>query len=312
MIGGGVAGVETAAELAVGLPPNMGPRITLATTNTLLPRLPQQAQHYALEWLQAAGVEVVRARVSQSGSSPSHRNECDGGGARVFECESGPETLCADLAIRCTRARTSRSLHYADSSTPSTPTMTRNGGGWQALAAGGVCADQDITKRGAVEVRGTLQLRRSANILVAGDVALAPGELDIKSAFGEKTLYAAMAAGRLAARNVCALDAAARRGERQPVLELYPEHAFPLGVFPRLFAVSLHESDGCLCVGPLVVTGRVAVFTKRVSALLGAAATSGIRPLELLFAVCSRSIFFFAAVVQAIFGRTPSNDLNSS
>lgn len=295
VIGGGVAGVETAAELASLR--NMGTRVTLATTDMLLPRLPERAQEYAQDWLLSCGVSLVSARVSASGSIPA-RHEDRSGGGRLFDCESGPASLSADIAIRCTRAHTPPTTSDA----PDDDDDGVDGGGWRALAAGGVCAMQDITARGDVEVRHTLQLRRTANILVAGDVSLVPGELDRAGCYAEKTVYAAMACGRLAARNVVALDAGARRGDRAPVLERYPDHAFPLGVFPRLFSVALHDADACLCVGPLVITGRAAVFSRRITGLLGMAAVSGFRPLEIFFAICTHFIFFATALVQIVFG----------
>lgn len=102
-----------------------------------------------------------------------------------------------------------------------------------------------------VRVRPTLQLVGVDSVFVAGDA----GETGDEVARGcEKTGYAALEAGTLAARNAMALRSGGGLGQ-------FPEDAFG-GEFPSMFIVSLGKWDGVMCLGPVVVTGRLAAVAK--------------------------------------------------
>jgi NADH dehydrogenase FAD-containing subunit len=123
-----------------------------------------------------------------------------------------------------------------------------------------------VGRSGMVRVRDTLQMYGAENILIAGDAALVDHELDLwhdGGRDGEKTAYAALEAGRVAAENAIRILRRCSDSEK-PVSSLlrYPEDAFPGRAFPRLFTVSLGQWDGILSVGPVVIGGILAAATK--------------------------------------------------
>lgn len=269
--------MELAAELAAGLPNPKSRTIVIATSSRgLLPRLPRRAGAYANAWLKSHGVEIVLSRVKRD----NDERRSSGDPMQCFSREDGLPSLRADIAFECT-------------------------GGWRgsgcyALLAGGVAHDDDVDVYGKVSVRRTLQLQRLSHIFAVGDCAIIEDEFVKKGAFAEKTAYSAMEAGRLAARNVCALIVAKGRAARAK-LESFPEDAFPLGKFPRVFAVSLYKWDGLLCIGPTVLTGKIAALAKWGTELVGFRAMAGSRTVERLFFVLERIMFFITVVVQLLF-----------
>lgn len=264
-----------AAELAGGLPDPGSRQIIIATSpRGLLPRMPDYAREYATRWFQSRGVQIVLSRVRPSPATD------DENAMRSFAREDGQPPIRADVAFECTGGW--------------------RGSGCSALAAGGVTAEDEMNSYGQISVRDTLQFIRAPHIFAAGDCALVAGELDRLGAFAEKTAYAAMEAGRLAARNVGALIVARGR-PGMARLETFPRNAFPLGRFPRLFAVSLYKHDGFLCIGPLVMTGYFAAFGKWFTEVLGCAAMAGNRFWEGLFSAVEKTIFFVTVVVQLLF-----------
>lgn len=277
VIGGGLAGVELAAELVAGLPNPRSRSIILATSSRgLLPRLPPRAGAYALAWFKSRGVQIVLSRVMHD----PHDATDSSSSMHCFKREDGLSPIFANLAFECTGGW--------------------SGSGCSALVEGGVAREGDINLYGKISVRETLQFLGAANIFAAGDCALVPGELVRSGAFAEKTAYAAMEAGRLAARNVGAMLIAKGRASYAR-LESFPRDAFPLGKFPRLFAISLYKFDGLLCIGPLVVTGRPAALAKLLTEVLGCAAMSGNRVCESLFSCVERTFFVISVVVQFLF-----------
>lgn len=265
-----------AAELAAGLPNPESRQIVIATSSRgLLPRMPEYARNYAMRWFQDRGVQIILSRVKYETHTQSDDNEM-----RSFQREDGLPPIRADLAFECTGGW--------------------RGSGCSALAAGGVAAEEEMNSYGQISVRDTLQFIRAPHIFAAGDCALVAGELDRSGAFAEKTAYAAMEAGRLAARNVGAMIVARGKTSRAR-LETFPRNAFPLGMFPRLFAVSLYKRDGLLCIGPLVMTGSFAAFGKWFTEVLGCAAMTGNRFFEYLFSAVEKIIFFVTVIVQFLF-----------
>lgn len=278
VVGGGLVGVELAAELALGLPREKPPLITLATSaRGLLPRLPDRAREYAKTWLQSRHVRLVQERVRPSLPTQQH-GEDDGDIALNRDGCDGP--LRADVTFWCTGPGSS--------------------GASNALVVGGVATPQHIGVCGRVLVRPTLQLPSEPNIFAAGDCALVAGELIRDGHFAEKTAYAAMEAGRLAASNICALVRAEQRSVPVRRLMRFPEHAFPLGVFPRLFCVSLYKDDGILCIGPVVITGYFAAVSKRAIEALSTAALSGSRAWDVIFLFVERTAFLIASLSEIV------------
>jgi NADH dehydrogenase FAD-containing subunit len=230
--------VELAAELATLLPPS-GRKdrvVTLASSSSrLLPRLPQRASVLADQFLSARGVRRVLGRVRQVGSS--------------YETESPPVVrIDADAVFDCTGA----SRNPMD-------------GPLHKLAQSHASHQGFVGRSGMVRVRDTLQLYGCDNIFVAGDAGVVERELDLWQDGGkdcEKTAYAAIEAGNLAAENARRLLRVGPSQYLNTPLLTFPKDAFPGSSFPRLFAVSLGKWDGILCFGPLVIGGILAAATK--------------------------------------------------
>lgn len=215
------------------------------------------------EWLLRHGVRVVKSRLIRGRRAEN--------GRVIYRSEDGGNTIEADVAFVCTGG-------------------VANGSA-AALLAGGVCSPDGILRDGAVNVLETLQLREAPNIFAAGDASMTPGELDMRGTAGEKTAYAAGEAGILAARNVARLVA-----EREVPLLRYPVDAFPLGRFPRLFAVSLYKYDGVVCIGPAVLTGLLAALTKYLIEVLGVRSVRQAGLLSSLFQMAERFMYTLSAL----------------
>lgn len=269
VVGGGLVGVELAAEL-VELPRRLSsapPQITLAASGRfLLPRLPPRAGARADAFLSSRGVKRVTARLRRVGGSTEYVSD-DGGGVR----------LSADVVFDCTGSQGSAA---GDALRTFATSRDR-----RAVAPG---------RAGMVRVRDTLQLYNADNIFVAGDAAVVDSELALVGDGGlgcEKTAYAAVEAGRLAAANVVSLLHAANAGLRR-----YPTDAFG-GAFPRVFAVSLGKWDGVLCFGPVVVAGPLAALTKWIIEWFSVRAVAGGGLVEAAWSLNER--FTYSAVRAA-------------
>jgi apoptosis-inducing factor 2 len=297
VLGGGLVGVEMAAELAeiqkryarseMRL---LFPKIILASSgDRLLPRLPRRAGMLAEQFLLSRGVKRVTRRLRREGEAEGRR------------CVANPESLSrehvyvaadgsglrvsADVVFDCTGSR-------------------RNKRGDALRAYASSCADSAVFpgRAGMVRVRKTLQLYGSDNVFVAGDAGAVDHELLLEhegGLGGEKTAYAAVEGGRLAAQNVTQLlRAGAATDMRAGPLQLrrYPGDAFG-GPFPRMFAVGLGKWDGVLCVGPLVLGGPVVALTKTVIEFMSVRAVSRGGFVESVWTSTERLLY---GVVQAL------------
>lgn len=172
-------------------------------------------------------------------------------GPKVVTLDRGID-LIADVVLDCTGASSSRST----------------GGPIVSLGA-------KPHYNGAIVVEPTLQLPQPglSHIFVAGDAAYIPGELEFGSHGKgcEKTAYGAEASGIVVAKNIESL----LNRKRRLSLRRYPDNAFPLQRFPRLFVISLYKYDGILCLGPVVITGITAAVVKALIESLGTSAARG-------------------------------------
>ncbi len=278
VVGGGPVGVELAAELTeLPVAALCAPRsVTLVcSTFELLVTLPERARWYAEMWLRNKGVRVVT-------------------GGRLAKSEDDCTLICTshDGTVP-TRFKGADAILWA--------TGTIKNRALNAMNHGGLVASEDLDPNGRVFVRATLQLPRARHIFACGDCSVVA--CDQQRDLASKTAYAAIEAGRLAARNVMLLDAAIRADVQLSLNQLlrYPEHAFPLGTFPQVFCISLGKSDGIFCIGPLVITGKIAVLAKRTIEKLNVRAFSGSRFHMHLFTLLERVFFFIAAIIQALF-----------
>lgn len=265
VLGGGLVGVELAAELAElrgrsGLrsPPPL--RVTLASSGArLLPRLPRRAAALSEHFLAARGVVRVRKRLRPDCRKQPPSGAAGTAGAQIYVSEdASPTTVAADVVFDCTGARrrpAGEALRaYAESC------------GRGAFAPG---------RAGLVRLRDTLQLVGSDSVFVAGDAGVVDRELALEDDGGlgcEKTAYAAMEGGRVAAHNVTELlrgDGGAGGGK----LRRFPKDAFG-GAFPRMFLVSLGKWDGVVCLGPLAFGGPLAPLLKVVVEFVSVRAVS--------------------------------------
>lgn len=223
--------MELAAEVSKLRQHGKKPVNTMIITSKrgLLPRLPGAAGRYAARRLRKMNVATMHGRVNQS---LNLRN-----GEKKVSTDEG-DTITADVVLDCTGASS------AGKTTAAIESLGLN-----------------THENGTVIVKPTLQLPHKdfQHVFVAGDAANVPGELDFGSNGKrcEKTAYAAEASGLLAARNIEKLLKATNSLSKK-----YPENAFPLQRFPRLFVISLYKTDGILCIGPVVITGFVAATTK--------------------------------------------------
>lgn len=274
VLGGGLVGVELAAELSEltnrtsrdgwanvhsiwrrcwemlrrSGPVEAQPRMNIwlaAPRGLLIPRLPQRASRKALKFLESRGVVVIKSRLMPDKKGRASVKRLG------YVSNDGPDVrISPDIVFDCTGPRQGAAGN-------SIRALAQLCGNRNALAPGRACL---------VRVRDTLQLPGVDNVFVAGDAAVVDGELDPVGSGGlgcEKTAYAAMEAGRLAAENVIALSrAGAESATISPSLKRYPGNAFPTGKFPRLFAVSLGKWDGILCVGPVVIGGPIVSVCK--------------------------------------------------
>jgi NADH dehydrogenase FAD-containing subunit len=230
--------VELAAELATRLPSfGRKPRIvTLASSSArLLPRLPCRAGVLAENFLLARGVRRVHGRVRKIGAA--------------FETETPPRVrVDADAVFDCTGATRN----------PLDVPLRR-------LVESDPSHKGFLGRSGMVRVRDTLQLYGTDNIFVAGDAGVVDKELDLwedGGQDGEKTAYAALEAGNIAAVNALRVLRAQSVDSSSIELLTFPKDAFPGASFPRVFAVSLGKWDGVMCIGPFVISGVLAAVSK--------------------------------------------------
>lgn len=234
IVGGGPIGVEFAAEVSnLRQQGNKIVNTTLITSERgLLPRLPAAAGRYAMRRLRKLGVTIIHGKVNLPLEPPN--------GSRTVSTDKGVK-VTADTIFDCTGASSDRKT---TSSIESLGMKTH--------------------KNGTIIVTPNLQLPREdfQHVFVAGDAAHVSGELE----FGpggkrcEKTAYAAEASGLVAARNIESLI----KATKHDLPRKYPESAFPLRRFPRLFVISLYKHDGILSIGPVVITGFVAATVKTI------------------------------------------------
>lgn len=214
---------------------------TLVTSERgLLPRLPAAAGRYALRRLHELQVVVVHGKVDLPLDSRS--------GPKTLSTDTGLE-MTADAVFDCTGASGNRKT--------TSPI--------ESLGMG-------THKNGTIIVTPTLRLPQEdyQHVFVAGDAAYVPDELEFgaNGKGGEKTAYAAEASGLVAARNIESLI----KSPHRTLPKKYPENAFPLQRFPRLFIISLYKNDGILCIGPVVIPGFVAGIAKAMVEKLSLAA----------------------------------------
>lgn len=264
VLGAGLVGVELAAELSEvetrrqnkrqlgirGSVPQSQSRIWLAAPGGhLIPRLPERASRRVRRFLDENGVTIVNSRLAPDRTVPAKvasNTRVD----YVSDDDAGLR-VSADLVFDCTGPQQSS---FADPI--------------RRLARGHRSQSAVLTGRaGLVNVRDTLQLPEFDNVFVAGDAAVVREELKPRNDGGlgcEKTAYAAIEAGRLAAENIWALARSNGPYVAQSSVSLkrYPFDAFPGQRFPRLFAVSLGRWDGVICLGPLVIGGPAAALCK--------------------------------------------------
>eukprot|EP00737_Agarophyton_chilense_P001502 gb/GEZJ01001690.1/.p1 GENE.gb/GEZJ01001690.1/~~gb/GEZJ01001690.1/.p1 ORF type:complete len:438 (+),score=43.12 gb/GEZJ01001690.1/:1386-2699(+) len=244
VVGGGLVGVELCAELTSLLETQKKTRITLACSpRGLLPRLPERAGKFAEKWLSKRGVKTVYARVRP--------DVVDDGGILRYVSDSDPSlVLRADVVFNCCGAKSN--------------------GAAEALVAGGVIEAKFVRADGSISVQSTLQVWDVPHFFVAGDASYINGEFDMEGLGCEKTAYAAEESGKLAALNVMRTMRGERLVSRMSTrMKRYPINAFPFGKFPRLFVVSLYKYDGILCLGPLVVCGKLPALFKAIIEFLG-------------------------------------------
>lgn len=163
-------------------------------------------------------------------------------GCREYVDEKSDLKIVTDLVFDCTGAKSNGSAN--------------------ALLSGGLINPQQANHDGSITVLPTLQISNAPHIFVAGDVSRVPGELDLSQLACEKTAYAAEEAGTLAGRNVVSLINGDVVNRESQTLKQYPWDVFPVGMFPRLFVVSLYKYNSILCVGPVVVTGFLPAIIK--------------------------------------------------
>lgn len=244
IVGGGPIGVELCAELVALTKSQENARITLGCSpRGLLPRLPDKASKFAEDWLSRKAVRIVRSRLFPCG--------VDDEGKFKYTSESDPSfVVIADVVFDCTGAKSN--------------------GASDALIVGGVVDEKYLRRDGSIDIRNTLQTWDMPHFFVAGDAAHVDGELDLDRFACEKTAYAAEEAGKLAALNVVRLMQGERLVSAQSTaMKCYPVNAFPFGQFPRLFVISLYKYDGILCLGPLVICGKLPALTKFLIEFLG-------------------------------------------
>lgn len=229
--------MELCAELVALTKSQENVQITLGCSpRGLLPRLPDTASKFAEDWLTRKGVRIIKSRLFPSGVDDEQRY--------LYTCESDPSfVLSADVVFDCTGAKSN--------------------GASDALIVGGVVDQKHLRPDGSIDIRDTLQTWDMPHFFVAGDAAHVDGELDLDRLACEKTAYAAEEAGKIAALNVVRL----MQGEglvhaQSTAMKCYPIDAFPFGQFPRLFVVSLYKYDGILCLGPLVICGKLPAMIK--------------------------------------------------
>lgn len=291
VIGGGLVGVEVAAELAeirrryaereslVAVP-----NITLASSgDRLLPRLPAAAGRIAEKFFSANGVERVRKRMQSADQSA-------GGVPRqgTFVSQDGSGlSVSADVVFDCRGPR--------------------GGPGGDALRKfAKSCNEQAVVpgRAGLVRVRNSLQLYGSETVFVAGDAGVVDNELLLEDDGGlgcEKTAYAAVEGGRLAAHNVTQLLRAGGSAASVVASQLgqFPDDAFG-GAFPRMFAVGLGKWNGALCLGPLVLGGPVAAATKLVIEKMSVRAVSHGGVIDALWTATERLLYKLVRGFSAI------------
>lgn len=153
----------------------------------------------------------------------------------VSEAENTIEQLSVtvDLVFECTGPR------RRDAASP--------------LVDGGVCGEEDARADGTVNVTSALHLPEHPHVFVAGDAGFAPDEAEPNLVPGcEKTAYAALDSGKLAARNVIAM--LSKPGDEVSLL-CYPRDAFAYRRFPRTFVISLYKFDAIMTVEGFVMAG---------------------------------------------------------
>lgn len=274
IIGAGPIGVELAAELVSMARQAPPASITLASSRKgLLPRFPKRSGLYAGTWLRQRGVRILQAHLEPVVGNSERRQHFQ-------DCDDPATVVSADLVFDCTGAK--------------------DNGSTAALVLGGLCDASIMQKDGSLLTLSTLQLPQASHVFIAGDAGRIPGELDISALACEKTAYAAEEGGVLAARNVVKLlqSKQTHRSVVQGRLNQYPRDAFPLGRFPRLAVISLYKYHAILCLGSVVVVGRLPSIMKFAIEALGVMAAKSNSIAAQVFRGLERISYMFATLLS--------------
>lgn len=244
VIGGGLVGVELAAEIAHAHP---GKEVVLAHNGpSLLHRLglPASCHAYAMTWFKQHGVRVllnarmaVEAASASSASSPSSPASPKDT-TQTFRSECGTHKLADVGAVFwCTGAQ------------------PRTGLVRESPALGEKC----LTSSGFVRVDQTMRVTGTSNVWALGDIADHPYE---KQGYMAE-LTAEVAAANITQSIITSSPESPQSGSKHGAEMRFPGDLFwPRTTPPTILAISLGPSDGLLIFDGLVIRGRLARFAK--------------------------------------------------
>lgn len=235
--GGGLVGVELAAELSVRLAGTIS-EITLISRSTLLSTLPAPAGKYAVQWLR--GRKNVKLLLN---------DEIIGGdGDKVYHTKSGKQ-LHADMCIDCTG---SRAVHKA-SRLPDQLLSPFNSRG--LINVDECLRATDHPSAGAVFAAGdVVEHATGQGVGFACTLPRAPyGSLTALPAV--RSAHLAESQAEICAHNVAALLTASTRHGAPPRLHRYPQNMFWSPLCPLISCVSLGPRCGIVVFNDLVLGG---------------------------------------------------------
>jgi hypothetical protein len=241
--GGGLVGVELAAELSIRLQ-GVIQQVTLVSRSPLLITLPAPAGRHALAWFKKRN--NVKLFIEDEIVSCDSASPADGG---LYMTKSGQQ-LRADLYIDCTGSRFAIASSSPPPSFPQKSAKLSSGGAdgllWPFNARGLINVDEhfraaDVDAGTALFAAGdVVEHSKGEGVGFAASTSLAPfGALMARPTV--RNAHLAESQAELVAYNVASVLRAGRSGPaaRPPLLHAYPRDVFGTSLCPLLSCVSL-------------------------------------------------------------------------
>ena len=246
VVGGGLVGVELAAEIVAAYPSKP---LTLVTHgDALCGGLPRAVGAYCEAWLRRRGVAIVYG--ADVAAVDAARGVVRLAGGETLQCGAGAAYDCR-----------------GNGAPNAAPLLSGGGGGAGKGDGPAAWAARALDGKGRVRVDETLRVdgARGSNVFAMGDAMALPGCRDLKLGHTAELNADVVAENILHLTRAAAPSngtTAASGGEAAAGLEAYPQGAVGAAVAPRVFCVSLGESDGVLSFNGVVVPGLAAALAK--------------------------------------------------